>query len=102
MKVPLNYEEFGKSLELAQPPALWPESLQALWWAAKGNWENAHEIAQDIPSKTGSWIHAYLHRVEGDRWNAGYWYDRANKPFSKHSAVEELEQIISSVLKNEL
>lgn len=99
MSIPKSYKEFGESLEYETPPSLWPEALQALWWDAKGHWENSHTIAQDIPSATGNWIHAYLHRKEGDRWNAGYWYDRAGRSFPNHSLQEELEEIVCWVLE---
>ena len=52
----------------------------ALWLTKKGRWEDAHDVAQDIATPMGSWIHAHLHRIEGDLGNAGYWYSRAGKP----------------------
>ncbi|MDA7757215.1 hypothetical protein N8920_04885 [Opitutales bacterium] len=61
------------------PSSEWSELIQALWWAKKGKWEKSHDLAQEIESEDGSWVHAYLHRVEGDVGNAGYWYRRANK-----------------------
>ena len=62
------------------PPAGLSEELRALWHTKKGNWEEAHNIAQDISSSWGSWMHGHLHLIEGDRGNAGYWYSRAGKP----------------------
>lgn len=100
MRIPETYEEFELSLSESGPSELWPETLQALWWDAKGSWEKSHAIAQDIPSDTGSWIHAYLHRKEGDRWNAGYWYSRAKKAYPKMALSEELKDIVCSVLEN--
>ena len=67
----------------------WPELIQAMWWAKKGDWEMAHDIAQDVESSDGSWVHAYLHRVEGDLGNAGYWYRRANKPAKTNDNLDE-------------
>jgi hypothetical protein len=69
------------------PKALAPE-LQALWWAGKGDWDKAHRIVTDEHSKAAAWVHAYLHRVEGDEANAGYWYRQAQrKPATgSHSA----------------
>lgn len=99
MSLPGNYTEFLACLDEKAPPELWPEALQALWWDARGNWEQSHQIAQDIPSRTGSWIHAYLHRKEGDKWNAGYWYDRAGKSFPDISLDEERETLVRSLLK---
>ena len=57
--------------------------LAALWWAAKGNWDEAHKIVQDEETADAAWVHAYLHRVEGDLGNAGYWYRRAGTSRSR-------------------
>ncbi|MEP5915020.1 MAG: hypothetical protein ABJ277_16210 [Flavobacteriaceae bacterium] len=84
---------------MSKPSSKWPLALQALWWAAKGDWEASHTIAQDLHTPMGSWIHAYLHRVEGDDWNAGYWYRKAGKPFSKWDLEVELEKLIEENLK---
>jgi len=78
--VPKTFAEFEKSAASgAALPAALSEPLRAMWHAKAGQWERAHEIAQDIDTPTGSWIHAFLHREEGDRANAGYWYRRAGK-----------------------
>ena len=90
--------EFQLSLKLESPPDIWPEALRAVWWEANGNWNNSHNIAQDIQSDVGNWIHAYLHRKEGDDWNAGYWYRRANREFPKNTLDEELDTIITHIL----
>ena len=58
--------EFNKSLNADNPPAEASVYLKALWHDAKGNWNKAHELIQDLPDKNASWIHAYLHRKEGD------------------------------------
>ena len=63
-----------------EPPDGLVVPLLALWLARKGRWDDAHEVAQELETTMGSWIHAYLHRVEGDLGNAGYWYRRAGKP----------------------
>ena len=91
--------EFQQSLKLESPPDIWPEALRAVWWEANGNWDNSHNIAQDIQSDVGNWIHAYLHRKEGDEWNAGYWYRRANREFPKNTLDEELDTIIEHILR---
>jgi hypothetical protein len=97
----MSFEEFLESLhESSTPPTLIPETLKALWYAKKGDWTRSHEIAQDILNPEGSWIHAYLHRVEGDSSNAQYWYSRAGKPFSKLSLEKEWEEIVRVLLKN--
>lgn len=64
----------------ASPPAGISPSALALWFAKAGQWEAAHDLCQEIPGSAGSWIHGYLHRVEGDQSNAAYWYARAGKP----------------------
>ena len=63
----------------APPAGLSPEAM-AIWHARAGNWETSHDIAQDIDTKFGSWIHAHLHLIEGDLSNASYWYARAGRP----------------------
>lgn len=71
------------------PSSEWSELIQALWWAKKGNWEKSHNIAQEIENEDGSWVHAYLHRVEGDLGNAAYWYRRARKPVKQRESLED-------------
>lgn len=96
---PTDYTEFQNTLASNFPQTDWPEALKSLWFEAKGDWEASHNIAQDIQSELGNWIHAYLHRKEGDEWNAGYWYRQANRPFSKLTLDEELKEIVEFVLK---
>lgn len=69
------------------PPGLSPEA-QTLWLIKAGRWEEAHNIAQEIPSRTGSWLHALLHLIEGDTGNAGYWFARANRPAVPPSEID--------------
>lgn len=64
----------------ASPPAGISISARALWLAKAGKWDAAHDLCQEIPGNAGAWIHAYLHREEGDLSNAAYWYSRAGKP----------------------
>jgi hypothetical protein len=95
----MTIEEFRASLHEAGPPADLPPLLQALWWDAKGSFDRAHNIAQDEPSSQESaWIHAYLHRKEGDRENAGYWYRRAHQPHPETMFDDEWRQIASVLL----
>ena len=63
--------------------------LKALGLAASGDWDGAHRLVQDDPSPEAAWVHAHLHRVEGDLSNAGYWYRRAGKPVATGSLGEE-------------
>lgn len=80
------------------PDAISPE-LKALWHVEAGHWDAAHDIAQDIPSAVGSWIHALLHAIEGDFGNSGYWYHRAGQPpIRKEQIAAEWERIVKSLL----
>jgi hypothetical protein len=72
----MTLDDFRKSLTEAKPPAGLSLALAGLWWDAKGDWTLAHESAQQDEGRDGSWVHAYLHRKEGDQDNAAYWYRR--------------------------
>jgi hypothetical protein len=93
----MTFEELRISLTKESPPEADP-LVVALWWDAKGNWSRAHEIAQDIDSAPGAWVHAYLHRKEGDGWNADYWYRRAGKPSCQLSLDKEWTDIVQHLL----
>jgi len=90
--------EFKTSLSGATPAPGLDAPLAALWWAAKGNWDKAHKIAQDVETVDAAWVHAYLHRVEGDLGNAGYWYRQAGQPVAKDSLEAEWERMASALL----
>jgi len=72
--------------------------LLALWWDAKGDWNKAHEVAQEVEAADGAWVHAYLHRKEGDQGNAAYWYRRAGRPIAKGDLRDEWERIDEEML----
>jgi hypothetical protein len=91
-------DEFRQSLTDAQPPAGLDLTLQALWHEAKGDWARAHEALQHDDSLNGAWVHAYLHRVEGDAGNAAYWYRRAKQPISEQSLADEWNAIVAKLL----
>ena len=76
----MDFEEFQSSVAESEPPSELPLVLVALWWDAKGDWTKAHECAQQRESADHAWVHAYLHRKEGDMDNARYWYGRAGRP----------------------
>jgi hypothetical protein len=88
---------FKVSLKSAAPPDC-AVPLQALWWAAKGDWAKAHDLAQEEDTKDGAWVHAYLHRVEGDLPNASYWYRRAARPTATGSLDAEWTAIVQALL----
>lgn len=93
----MTYDQFIGSLGNEHPPEI-SGYLKALWYEKKKDWDKAHTIAQDIHDRDGSWIHAYLHRVEGDEWNAGYWYSRAGKKMPDFSTSEEWEELVKHFL----
>lgn len=94
----MTLEELRASLHQSQPPAALPPLLAALWWDTKGDWSQAHEIAQSVETPDAAWVHAYLHRKEGDDGNAAYWYNRAHQPRCTSSLDAEWEQIVSALL----
>ena len=95
---PASGEDFRAALKDDFPPSTWGEPFRALWWDARGSWESAHEIAQDLPTSWGAWMHAYLHRKEGDLWNAGYWYRKAGVPERRDCLEEEFEALLQAAL----
>jgi hypothetical protein len=95
---PVTLTEFKDTTSEKKPPAALSAPLRALWHDARGEWDAAHEVAQNIDDTTGAWIHAYLHRKEGDLGNAGYWYRRAQKPECHSSLDAEWEEIATALL----
>ena len=88
----MEFDEYLKLTASDSPPDV-SDYLLALWYDKKRNWKKAHEIAQEIDDVNGSWIHAYLHRKEGDIMNAGYWYARCAKKMPDYSLEEEWETL---------
>lgn len=84
--------------EKVPPPGISPH-LEALWWDKKGHWQRAHELIQNLPDRLASAIHAYLHRQEGDLWNARYWYSRAGVPEVTTSSEAEWYSLVRQALK---
>jgi len=74
-------------------------AIDALWWAARDEWTHAHKAAQSDQDAQAAWVHAYLHRVEGDQENASYWYGRAGKPVATGPLDEEWQVIATALLK---
>ena len=93
--------DFEKTLQENEPRPELPDLLRALWWDAKEEWDKAHDIAQDIHTAEGSWIHAYLHRKEGDQFNAGYWYRRAGREPFEGTLENEWEEMAGTFLKQQ-
>ena len=95
----MTLEEFKKSTETESEPTVeMNKALQSLWWDKKGDWAKSHNIVQDIHDSYGSWIHAYLHRKEGDDLNAKYWYEKAGRPYPTVNLIEEWDLITQNLL----
>ncbi|MBS1525001.1 MAG: hypothetical protein JST19_05095 [Bacteroidetes bacterium] len=90
--------EFKNSLDSERPPDGLAAQLKSLWYDGKGDWNKAHTEVDRLGDKGSSWVHAYLHRKEGDTWNADYWYGKAGKTRPKCSLDEEWEQLVCSFL----
>jgi hypothetical protein len=94
----MDRKTFDNSLAGEMPPPELNRALKALWHDANGNWNAAHELAQEQEDPAGSWVHAYLHRKEGDAGNAAYWYRRAGKPVSTQSLEDEWDSLVDALL----
>ena len=96
----MTIDEFRNTIASVSPPSVSP-ALIALWHDARGDWNAAHHVAQDVEDETGAWVHAYLHRKEGDLSNASYWYHRAHRPVQSGSLETEWQQIVTALLSSE-
>ena len=95
----MTFEQFTASLAGSAPSAALSPALAALWWMAKNDWERAHNLVNDLDGGEAAWVHAHLHRVEGDNGNANYWYRRAGKVPSSVAPEAEREAIIKALLQ---
>jgi len=98
----VSFENFLQSLEVDSPGKEWPLMLKALWYDAKGNWENAHQLIEGLTCEDSALVHAYLHRKEGDRWNAGFWYRKAGSTYPEYSLETEFHQLIHKFIPQQL
>jgi hypothetical protein len=94
----MDFEAFRRSLAEPEPPREISQAARGLWWDGRGEWAKAHECAQEQDDAAGAWVHAYLHRKEGDAGNAGYWYRRAGKAPATSSLAQEWEAIARALL----
>jgi len=94
----MTLEEFRDSLQRDEPPRNIGIALTSLWWDAKGDWKQAHEVAGQDEGPAAAWVHAFLHRKEGDASNAAYWYGRADRPRSEASLQDEWREIAEALL----
>ncbi|WP_149912982.1 hypothetical protein [Sphingobacterium cavernae] len=94
----MTIQEFKNSLTENFPSNSLSVQIEALWWDAKGDWKQAHDLIDHLDDAISAHIHAYLHRVEGDFWNARYWYNRAKQPEFKGSLDEEWEYLLEKYM----
>jgi hypothetical protein len=95
----MDYQEFVSSLGKELPPKGIPRQLESLWYDGKGDWKKAHDIADGPSDQLSARVHAYLHRKEGDEWNADYWYKRASEIQPQISLEEEWKMLVERILK---
>ncbi len=98
----MTLAEFKRSLAKRTPPAGLPAPALALWWAQKGEWDRAHDLVMEAEGRGAAWVHAYLHRVEGDLTNARYWYRQAGKPVGAGSLHAEWDAIAAVLLGEDI
>lgn len=91
--------EFKRSLSKSMPPDGIAPALAALWWAGKDDWDKAHKLVMDEDGAECAWVHAYLHRVEGDLDNARYWYRRARRKPAEGDLQAEWTSIAAALLE---
>lgn len=93
----MNVDDFRASLAAAAPPEGLTVPMRAMWHAGRDEWDRAHELAQSEDTPTAAWVHAHLHRIEGDLANAGYWYRRAKRPASQAALPDEWAEIVAAL-----
>ena len=97
----MNLENFQASVTESQPPRGLSSPLEALWWDAKGEWAHSHGLVDELETVEGMAVHAYLHRKEGQGWNADYWYRRAGREFYRPSLEAEWQALVEGLLPSE-
>jgi hypothetical protein len=98
----MTLAEFKQSLRATAAPGGCAAALAALWWARKGDWEKAHKIVMDDDGRDAAWVHAYLHRLEGDAGNAAYWYRQAKQLVADGALDPEWDAIAGALLDDGL
>jgi hypothetical protein len=93
----MTAEEMRAKLHLEAPPQRMTAPLAALWWDAKGDWARAHGLVDELETPEGMAVHAYLHRKEGEAWNADYWYERAGRRFYREKLEEEWAALVEGL-----
>jgi len=93
----MRVRQLRATLSFEDPPAELTAPLAALWWDAKGDWAKAHGLVDELETPEGMAVHAYLHRKEGEAWNADYWYERAGRRFHRAALDEEWEALVEGL-----
>lgn len=93
----MTVAELQASLSFTEPPAGIPAPLAALWWDAKGDWARAHALVDELESHDAMAVHAYLHRKEGEAWNADYWYKLAGREFHRTEFADEWQALVDGL-----
>ena len=94
----MDTEEFIATIVDGRPPEGLTPYLAAMWYEKRGDWKQAHQIVEKVETSTAAWVHAYLHRREGDESNAGYWYRRAGRSFPSGLSLDDEWQTITLAL----
>jgi hypothetical protein len=93
----MTAEKMRASLTSEEPPQGLTVPLAALWWDAKGDWARAHGLVDELETAEGMAVHAYLHRKEGEAWNADYWYKRAGRQYHRAKLEDEWMALVEGV-----
>jgi hypothetical protein len=93
----MDLKTFNATLDLSEPPADLTVPLQALWWDAKGDWAAAHNLVDELETPEGMAVHAYLHRKEGEQWNADYWYRLAGRTYHRNKLSDEWSALVQGL-----
>lgn len=97
----MSIEEFNETLQRSEPNPSWSIQLQALWFEAKGDWTTGHDLIDQLGDRQSARVHAFFHRVEGDRWNARYWYRQADEAEYLGDLEEERQHLIQRFIAEE-
>jgi len=92
--------QFADTLANDAPDSQWTSTLAALWWDAKGDWAKAHALVDELETPDGMAVHAYLHRKEGDSWNADYWYRRSGTKYRRPTLEAEWQTLVEGLLEH--
>lgn len=94
----MQFETFQQSIKAATPPVNLTVCLLAMWYDGQGDWKKAHSLVDSLEDDTACWVHAYLHRKEGDTWNADYWYRKAGRKRPDIGLQQEWDLIVKAIL----